>query len=325
MASSYFVHTLISLFITPLVLIAFFAFFPFFCIFRIILFLCRLVVSENMKGKVVLITGASSGIGEELAYEYARRGCSLAIVARREKKLWKVAEKAKSLGCLDVISIRADVSNVQHCKRFVDQTVKHFGRLDHLVNNAGIISLCSINDVTDITMFTSLMDINFWGSVYPTYVTIPHLKKTRGKVFVNSSSGAIFHPPSISFYTASKAALISFYETMRVELAPEISITIATLGYTDSEILGGKHLKDGVMQINSQLFSDATVLPVISCSDCAKSIISAICRKERYITEPKYISVLFFVKSPLPTSGHREQQQLISDQRQPTSQRLNNQ
>uniref|UniRef100_M1AQJ5 Short-chain dehydrogenase n=1 Tax=Solanum tuberosum TaxID=4113 RepID=M1AQJ5_SOLTU len=81
-----------------------------------------------MKGKVVLITGASSGIGEELAYEYARRGCSLAIVARREKKLWKVAEKAKSLGCLDVISIRADVSNVQHCKRFVDQTVKHFGR-----------------------------------------------------------------------------------------------------------------------------------------------------------------------------------------------------
>ncbi|KAK4377091.1 hypothetical protein RND71_003387 [Anisodus tanguticus] len=112
----------------------------------------QLVVSENMKGKVVLITGASSGIGEILE---------------------KVAERAKSLGSPDVLSIRADVSNVEDCKRFVDQT-------------------------------------------------------------------------------ASKAALISFYETMRLELAPEVSITIATLGYTDSEIIRGKHLKDGVMQVDSK-------------------------------------------------------------------------
>ncbi|MCD7452502.1 Polycomb protein sop-2, partial [Datura stramonium] len=87
-----------------------------------------LVVSENMKGKVVLITGASSGIGEELAYEYARRGSSLAIVARREKQLREVAERAKSIGSPDVVSIRADVSNIQDCQRFVDETVKHFGR-----------------------------------------------------------------------------------------------------------------------------------------------------------------------------------------------------
>uniref|UniRef100_A0A3Q7GIW0 Uncharacterized protein n=1 Tax=Solanum lycopersicum TaxID=4081 RepID=A0A3Q7GIW0_SOLLC len=79
----------------------------------------------------------------ELAYEYARRDCSLAI--------------AKSLGSLDVISIIADVSKVQDCKRFVDQTVQRFGRLDHLVNNAGITSLCSINEVTDIAMLTPLM------------------------------------------------------------------------------------------------------------------------------------------------------------------------
>ncbi|KAK4357659.1 hypothetical protein RND71_023269 [Anisodus tanguticus] len=84
----------------------------------------------NMKGKVVLITGASSGIGEELAYEYARRGSSLTIVARRENRLGKVAERAKSLGSPDILSIRADVSNVEDCKRFVDQTVKHFGRCE---------------------------------------------------------------------------------------------------------------------------------------------------------------------------------------------------
>ncbi|XP_069154041.1 11-beta-hydroxysteroid dehydrogenase-like 2 [Solanum lycopersicum] len=69
------------------------------------------------------------------------------------------------------------------------------GEVDHLVNNAGITSLCSINEVTDIAMLTPLMDINFWGSVYPTYFAIPHLKKTRGKVFVNSSSVALCNHP----------------------------------------------------------------------------------------------------------------------------------
>ncbi|XP_033511225.1 11-beta-hydroxysteroid dehydrogenase 1A-like isoform X2 [Nicotiana tabacum] len=299
MASNYyFFHTLTTLLISPLVLGTLCVIFPFFCIFRIVLFLYRLVVSENMKGKVVLITGASSGIGEELAYEYARRGSSIVIVARREEQLQKVAEKAMCLGSPDVLSIRADVSNVDDCKRLVDQTVNHF--VDHLVNNAGITSLCSINDVTDITKFTSVMDINFWGSVYPTYFAIPHLKKTRGKVFVNSSSVAILHPPSLSFYTASKAALIGFYETMRLELAPEISITIATLGFTDSEITRGKHLKDGVLQVESELANNVVVLPVISSSDCAKSIVSAICRKKRYITEPKYFWVLFFAKTVCP-------------------------
>nr|XP_009778660.1 PREDICTED: 11-beta-hydroxysteroid dehydrogenase 1B-like isoform X2 [Nicotiana sylvestris]XP_016503681.1 PREDICTED: 11-beta-hydroxysteroid dehydrogenase 1B-like isoform X2 [Nicotiana tabacum] len=263
MASNYyFFHTLTTLLFTPLVLGTLCVIFPFFCIFRIVLFLYRLVVSENMKGKVVLITGASSGIGEELAYEYARRGSSIVIVARREEQLRKVAEKARSLGSPDVLSIRADVSNVDDCKRLVDQTVNHFGRLDHLVNNAGISSVCSINDVTDITKYTSVMDINFWGSVYPTYFAIPHLKKTRGKVFVNSSSVAILHPPSLSFYTASKAALIGFYETMRLELAPEISITIATLGFTDSEIIRGKHLKDGVLQVESELANLSVLVTV---------------------------------------------------------------
>ncbi|MCD7450504.1 hypothetical protein HAX54_006706 [Datura stramonium] len=144
------------------------------------------------------------------------------------------------------------------------------------------------------------MDINFWGSVYPTYFAIPHLKKTRGKVFVNSSSVAILHPPSLGFYTASKAALISFYETMRLELAPQISITIATLGFTDSEIMRGKHLKDGVMQFDSEQASDNVLLPVISSNDSAKSIVSAICRKQRYVTEPKYFCVLLFAKSVCP-------------------------
>ncbi|CAK9171926.1 unnamed protein product [Ilex paraguariensis] len=255
-----------------------------------------------MKGKVVLITGASSGIGEQMAYEYGRKGAALVIVARRENKLQKVAERARGLGSPDVLPICANVANVNECKRFVDEAINHFGRLDHLVNNAGIVSVCPVEDAPDITNFKPILDVNFWGSVYPTYFAIPHLKKTRGKIVVNSSSSAWLHPPTMSFYGASKAALISFYEAMRVELAPEITITIVTLGFIDSEMSQGKQLsKEGVVQVDRKL-RDVVVgaMPVMSSSTCAKSIVEASCRGERYVTEPKWFSVFIMLKSLCP-------------------------
>ncbi|CAK9171923.1 unnamed protein product [Ilex paraguariensis] len=220
-----------------------------------------------MKGKVVLITGASSGIGEQLAYEYGRKGAALVIVARRENKLQKVAERARGLGSPDVLPICANVANVNECKRFVAEGINHFGRLDHLVNNAGVVSVCPVEDAPDTTNFTPIMDVNFWGSVYPTYFAIPYLKKTRGKIVVNSSISAWLHPPTVSFYVASKAALISFYEAMRVELAPEITISM---------------------------------VPMMNCSTCAKSIVEAACQGQRYVIEPKWFSVLIMLKTLCP-------------------------
>ncbi|CAK9171924.1 unnamed protein product [Ilex paraguariensis] len=211
-----------------------------------------------MKGKVVLITGASSGIGEQMAYEYGRKGAALVIVARRENKLQKVAERARGLGSPDVLPICANVANVNECKRFVDEAINHFGRLDHLVNNAGIVSVCPVEDAPDITNFKPIL--------------------------------------------ASKAALISFYEAMRVELAPEITITIVTLGFIDSEMSQGKQLsKEGVVQVDRKL-RDVVVgaMPVMSSSTCAKSIVEASCRGERYVTEPKWFSVFIMLKSLCP-------------------------
>ncbi|KAL3526629.1 hypothetical protein ACH5RR_011285 [Cinchona calisaya] len=275
---------------------------PFFYIFRFITMLYRYFSSENVQGKVVLITGASSGIGEQLTYEYAKRGACLVIIARRESLLNKVAEKARQLGSPDVVPICADVLKVDDCKRFVEEAVSHFGRLDHVYNNAGISSMCPIQDATDITKLASVMDVNFWGSVYPTYFAIPHLKKSKGTIFVNASASAILHPPGLSFYGASKAALVSFYETMRVELAPEISITIATLGFIDSEMTQGKHLnKEGTTEMNSEM-ANAVInkLPVMSSSACAKAIVDAVCRKERYVTEPKFYRILFLLETLCP-------------------------
>ncbi|XP_059633488.1 11-beta-hydroxysteroid dehydrogenase 1A-like [Cornus florida] len=275
---------------------------PFF-IFKFMHMISRCFCStENMKGKVVLITGASSGIGEQLAYEYAKKEASLVIVARREKRLLEVAEKARGLGSPHVLSVCADVSDVNDCKRFVDETINHFGQLDHLVNNAGIGCTCTFEDVTDITKFAPVMDINFWGSIYATHFAIPHLKKTKGKIVVNSSSAALLHPPRMNLYSASKAALISFYETLRVELVPEITMTIITLGFIESEITQGKVLsKDGFIEVNCKLRDDAVqAMPVMSCRACAKAIVHGVCRGERYVTEPKWFRVLFMLRSLSP-------------------------
>ncbi|KAI3694145.1 hypothetical protein L1987_77106 [Smallanthus sonchifolius] len=112
-----------------------------------------------MAGKVVLITGASSGLGELMAYEYAKLGAYLAIIATRksESRLKQVAERARELGSPDVLFMFADVSKIDECRMFVDETIQRFGRLDHLVCNAGIGPLNSINN--DVTKFVPVMDL----------------------------------------------------------------------------------------------------------------------------------------------------------------------
>ncbi|GKB25939.1 11-beta-hydroxysteroid dehydrogenase-like protein 4A, partial [Tanacetum coccineum] len=199
-----------------------------------------------MSRKVVLITGASSGLGELMAYEYAKRGACLAIVAIKEpeSRLEQVASRARVLGSPDVLYMFADVSNVEECRMFVDDTVKRFGRLDHLVCNAGISSSYSINK--EVIDFVPVMDINFWGSVHPTHFAIPHLMKTKGKIIVNASSAGVLNLPKGAFYNASKAALISFYDSLRYEVAPTIKITILTLGFIKTNIITAKYTANGV-------------------------------------------------------------------------------
>ncbi|XP_059635993.1 11-beta-hydroxysteroid dehydrogenase 1A-like [Cornus florida] len=308
--------------------------------------------TENMKGKVVLITGASSGIGEQLPFKYAKKEASLVIVARREKRLVGVAERARGLGSPDVLPVCADVSNVNDCKRFVDGAINHFGQctciyiikfivnhyliysithrfifrmekitlvngldliqiglftVGHVVNNAGISCVCTTEDATDITKFTSMMDINFWGSIYTTHFAIPQLKKTKGKTVVNSSAAALLNSPGLSLYSASKAALISYHETLRVELGSEITITITTLGFIESEITQGKCLsKEGVIEVNTKLMRDTRstdviqAMPAMSCSACAKVIVNGVCRGERNVTQPKWFKLLFMLRTLSP-------------------------
>ncbi|KAJ4850115.1 hypothetical protein Tsubulata_300585 [Turnera subulata] len=250
----------------------------------------RSLFKENMKGKVVLITGASSGIGERVAYEYAKRGARLALVARREDRLQEVAKKAKTLGSPDVVVIRADVTKPEDCKRLVDEAVNHFGQLNHLVNNAGIWEAGFFEDCTDVSRYAKDMDINFWGTVRITHQAVPHLRKSKGRIVVISSTLGWYPAPKSSFYNASKAAVTAFFETLSVEFGSDIGVTIVTPGLTDSEMIGGNFLKEAEMQ-------DTPVMPADA---CAKSIVNSACRGDRYLTEPFWMRIVFLAQLLTP-------------------------
>ncbi|OVA09596.1 Short-chain dehydrogenase/reductase SDR [Macleaya cordata] len=297
------IHVTMNLLVPPVIVMVILITMPPYLIYKLVYFIvASSFYMEDMKGKVVLITGASSGIGEQLVYEYARRGARLVLVARRKNLLEQVANKARGFGSTDVLIVCADVSKVEDCKRFVEEAVHHFGRLDHLVNNAGVASAYAFEEAINIVNFVPVMDVNFWGSIYSTHFAIPHLKKSKGKIVVTASPAGWLPVARNSFYGASKAALINFFETLRVELGSSIKITIVSPGFIESEMTHGKHLSQfGAMEVNQQRI-DVLIgsFPVATAEMCAKAMVNGACRGARYITVPSYFGAFFLLKILCP-------------------------
>ncbi|KAL3512561.1 hypothetical protein ACH5RR_025278 [Cinchona calisaya] len=292
------INTFLNLVAPPFTFFSLLVFLLPFQAFKFFLSTISSLFSEDVAGKVVIITGASSGIGEHLAYEYARKGACLVLAARREKSLREVADIARELGSPDVQVIRADVSNVDDCRRIVDHTMNHFGRLDHLVNNAGTSAVAMFEDVENITAFRSIMDINFWGSVYMTRFALPYLRNSKGRVIVLSSTTSWLPAPRMHVYNASKAALLQFFDTLRVEFGPDIGITIVTPGFIESELTQGKFMgKAGNIEIDPEMRdTQVNIMPVERAYACARAIVKGACRGDRHVTVPSWFNYTYFWK-----------------------------
>ncbi|KAG8379453.1 hypothetical protein BUALT_Bualt07G0090100 [Buddleja alternifolia] len=296
------IHSFLNLTAPPFTFFSLLFLLPPFQIFKFFLSILGTVFSEDVAGKVVIITGASSGIGESLAYEYAKRGACLVLAARRERSLQEVAETARDLGSPDVVVVRADVSKVEDCRKVVDQAMNHFGRLDHLVNNAGISSVAMLEEVEDVTDFRAIMDVNFWGYVYMTRFAAPYLRNSRGRIIVLSSSASWLPAPRMSFYNASKAAVAQFFETLRVEFGPDIGITLVTPGFIESELTQGKFFnKAGRLEVDQDMRDvQVSMIPIQRVESCAKAIVRSAMRGERYVTEPAWFRTTFMWKMFCP-------------------------
>lgn len=168
-------------------------------------------------GKVVVITGASSGIGEALALFYASLGASLVLAARRSDKLKSVADKCSKLGS-PVLCVQADVSKEEDCKNLIEKTIDETGRIDILILNAGITMLKRLDELKNLDGVKKLMDVNFWGTVYCTFHALKYLKESRGTICVVSSLLGKGWAPTRTAYAASKHALDGFFHSLRLEV-----------------------------------------------------------------------------------------------------------
>ncbi len=200
-----------------------------------------------MQNKVVIITGASSGIGKACAVAFAKQGASVIISARNIDNLKKTEEEIIKT-TVNVLAIQCDVSIEEDCRRLIDETINKFEKIDILVNNAGL-SMRAIFEETDLSVLKKLMDTNFWGTVFCTKFALPYLLKSKGSVVGISSVAGKKGLPGRSGYSASKFAMEGFLETLRTEnLKKGLHVLVACPGFTTSNIRNAALSKDGNMQ-----------------------------------------------------------------------------
>jgi dehydrogenase/reductase SDR family member 7B len=200
-----------------------------------------------MKDKVIVITGASSGIGESLSCFFARKGSKVVMAARNFEKLSEISEKLQKEG-LDTYAVKCDVSVEQDCKDLVAKTIEKYGNIDVLINNAGI-SMRALFEDLDISVIQKLMGINFWGTVYCSKYAFPYLLKSKGSLVGVSSIAGYKGLPGRTGYSASKFAMQGFLETIRIEnMKKGLHVLIACPGFTASNIRNTALAKDGSQQ-----------------------------------------------------------------------------
>ncbi|CAH2238377.1 jg18023 [Pararge aegeria aegeria] len=171
----------------------------------------------SFANKVVLVTGASSGIGAAVAIAFSAAGAKVAIVGRNESKLSAVAAK-----CTNPLVIRADITKDKDALAVIDKTIKKFGQLDILINNAGLTVAGSILQGDMMKAYDNIMDINVRAVVQLTTLAAPHLLKTKGNIVNISSISGLLTPayPAAINYNVSKAAVTHFSKCAAVEFAP---------------------------------------------------------------------------------------------------------
>jgi short-subunit dehydrogenase len=228
---------------------------------------------------VCIITGASSGIGKALAYEYASKKADLVLAARNIDALQEIKTKLESSGS-KVIVVKTDVSVEEDCKNLIQKAVDTFGKIDVMINNAGV-SMRAIFEEVDLSVLKRLMDINFWGTVYCSKYALPHLLKTKGSLVGVSSIAGYKGLPGRTGYSASKFAMHGFLEVVRIEnLKKGLHVLIACPGFTASNIRNTALAKDGSMQGESPRDEN----DMMSAEEVARHIAIAIeKRKDRII------------------------------------------
>ncbi len=232
-----------------------------------------------MRDNVVAITGASKGIGAELARQLAAKGARLVLAARSENELEDVAAECRKRGA-NVVTIRADVAVERDCQALVAGAVLAFGRLDTLVNNAGATMWARFEDIHDMAILERIMQVNYMGAVYCTHHALPHLRASKGRIVGISSLAGKVGVPTRTGYSAAKHAMTGFFDSLRIELADSgVTVTMIYPGFVATGIRENATGPDG----KPILVSPVKEGEVMSVEECARRIVKAIERRDREV------------------------------------------
>lgn len=239
----------------------------------------------SLRGRVVLVTGSSRGLGLVLARQLIRKGARIAICARDERELVRAQNDLAARGG-EVLAVVCDLRIPSAAERLVETVIAHYGRLDVLINNAGIIEVGPAGAMS-LQDYQSVMGVNFWGSVHTTLAALPHLRRSALARIVNVGSiGGAIPVPHLLPYTCSKFALVGFSEGLAAEVAPEgVRVTTVLPGMMRTGSFVNALFK-GQRPREVSWFSVGSALPLASMSAdrAARRILLACARGERFLT-----------------------------------------
>ncbi len=231
-----------------------------------------------MKDKVVIITGGSSGIGKALAQVFGSQGSRILITGRNADDLSAAVAELKQQG-IAIHGFVADVSREEDNRKMAEEAIRVYGRIDILINNAGITMRALFEDV-DLDIVRKVMDINFYGVLYATKHCLPEIMRNKGSVIGISSIAGYRGLPARTGYSASKFALNGFLEVLRTEmLKKEVHVLTACPGFTASNIRKRSLTKDGQTQGDSPRDEEK----MMTAEECARHIYKATVRRKKIL------------------------------------------
>jgi short-subunit dehydrogenase len=234
-------------------------------------------MSRPFQGKAILVTGASDGIGAELARQLAAPGVSLALAARGLDRLHQVEAQCREKGA-ETLAVRCDVSLEADCRNFIERAAERFGGVDILVNNAGVSGHAFFEDVKDFSWYETMMRVNYFGSLWCTRYALPHLKAGGGLLVGVCSLAGKHGIPARTAYSPSKFAQAAFFEALRIELrGTGVDVTVVFPGVVATDIRIHGYGPDGKAAGASGLDEKAAM----SVEKCARLIAVAMADRRR--------------------------------------------
>lgn len=243
--------------------------------------------------KVIIITGASSGIGEHLSKSLAKKGAIIICAARRKNELERVSNEIKKDGG-SAYPIKTDIRILDDCRKLMQKTVEKYGKIDALILNAGLSMWSKFDEIEDISYFKTLMDTNYMGAVNCCHYAVPYLKKTAGKIISCSTAQALMGFPNHSGYAASKHALHGFLSTLSIELKYQISFLEVILGWIKGTNLRYNALGQNDKNTKTQVRKHTE--EAVDLNECVREIILAIESEKTKVYIPKKLSLIPFLK-----------------------------